>query len=222
MTSAPEPTYGRGPVVTESRGETTVFLKPLITNPRIEVGEYTYYDDEDDPTLFETHNVLGAAGPERLVIGKFCAIASGARFVLSPVDHARATPTAFPFLIFDHAWPAQDPGGLHGTAGGGDTVIGNDVWIGRDAVITRGVTVGDGAIVAAGALVVSDVAPYTVVGGNPARRLMSRFADEDIDRLLRVAWWDWPVDAIAEHAWTIWTRTSAELEELARSAGLLH
>jgi virginiamycin A acetyltransferase len=103
----------------------------------------------------------------------------------------------------------------------GDTVIGNDVWIGREAVVMPGVTVGDGAIIAARAVVVSDVAPYTTVGGNPARPLKKRHSDEDIDRLLRVAWWDWPVDAITEHVRTIWAGTPAELEQVAKRAGLL-
>jgi virginiamycin A acetyltransferase len=103
----------------------------------------------------------------------------------------------------------------------GDTVIGNDVWIGREAVIMPGVTIGDGAIIGASAVVVRDVAPYTTVGGNPARLLKKRYSEEDADRLLRVAWWNWPVDVITEHVRTIWAGTPAELEQAAKDAGLL-
>jgi virginiamycin A acetyltransferase len=103
----------------------------------------------------------------------------------------------------------------------GDTVIGNDVWIGRDAMIMPGVHIGDGAIVASGSVVVSDVPPYTVVGGNPARPLKQRFSDEEVAALLRVAWWDWPIESITEHVREIWTGTPAELEQTARRAGLL-
>jgi virginiamycin A acetyltransferase len=87
-------------------------------------------------------------------------------------------------------------------------------------MIMPGVTIGDGAIVATRAVVVSDVAPYTTVGGNPARALNQRFPDEDIARLLHLAWWNWPTDVITEHVRTIWTGTPAELEQVARDAGL--
>jgi virginiamycin A acetyltransferase len=129
--------------------------------------------------------------------------------------------TAFPFFIFGGTWLEKTAEFLPRIHSRGNTVIGNDVWIGREAVIMPGVTIGDGAIIAARAVVVSDVDPYTVVGGNPAKHVRERFSDEDIDRLLRLAWWDWPVDVITEHVRTIWTGTPVELERAAKEAGLL-
>jgi virginiamycin A acetyltransferase len=199
----------------------TVFLKPLVTSPKIEIGEYTYYNDADDPTAFETRNVLYTAGPERLIIGRFCAIATGARFLLSSANHPMLGSTAFPFFIFGDDWLERTADLLPRIASRGDTVIGNDVWIGRDAVIMPGVTVGDGAIIAAGAVVASDVPPYGTVGGNPARLIRRRFSDADVDRLLRIAWWNWPIEMITEHVRTIWAGTPAELDQVAERAGLL-
>jgi len=199
----------------------TVLLKPLITSPKIEVGEYTYYNDPDDATAFETRNVLYTAGPERLIIGRFCAIATGAQFLLSSANHPMLGSTAFPFFIFGGDWLERSLDLLPQIPSRGDTVIGNDVWIGREAVIMPGVTIGDGAIIAAHAVVASDVPPYCTVGGNPARLIRRRFSDEDVERLLRIAWWDWPIDAITEHLREIWTGTPAELERTAERVGLL-
>jgi virginiamycin A acetyltransferase len=199
----------------------TVFLKPLVTSPKIEIGEYTYYHDVDDATAFETRNVLYTAGPERLIIGRFCAIATGARFLLSSANHPMLGSTTFPFFVFGGDWLEHSAELLARIPSRGNTVIGNDVWIGRDAVIMPGVTIGHGAIVGARAVVASDVPPYGTVGGNPARLIRRRFSDEDVDRLLRIAWWDWPIDAITEHLRTIWAGTPAELERAAERAGLL-
>ena len=221
MSTVPDPTSVRWPEMIDGQEKNTVFLKPLVTSPKIEVGEFTYYNDSDDPTLFETRNVLYTAGPEKLIIGKFCAIAMGAEFLMSSANHPMLGSTAFPFFIFGGTWLEKTAEFLPRIRSRGNTVIGNDVWIGREAVIMPGVTIGDGAIIAASAVVVSDVAPYTTVGGNPARPLKKRYSDEDIDRLLRVAWWNWPIDAITEHVRTIWTGTPAELEQEAKDAGLL-
>jgi virginiamycin A acetyltransferase len=203
----------------------TVFLKPLVTSPKIEIGEYTYYNNAysnaDDTTAFETRNVLYTAGPERLIIGRFCAIASGARFLLSSANHPILGSTAFPFFIFGGDWLERTADLLGRIVSRGDTAIGNDVWIGRDAMVMPGVTVGDGAIIAAGAVVVSDVPPYATVGGNPARLIRRRYSDEDIDRLLRIAWWNWPIEMITENVRTIWAGTAAELEQAADRASLL-
>ena len=202
----------------------TVFLKPLISSPKIEVGEYTYYNaynDADDSTAFETRNVLYTAGPEKLIIGRFCAIASGARFLLSSANHPMLGSTAFPFFIFGGDWLERTADLLPQIPSRGDTVIGNDIWIGRDAMIMPGVTVGDGAIIGTGAVVASDVPPYGIVVGNPARLLRRRFSDEDITRLLRITWWNWPIETITEHIRTIWAGTPAELEQVAEHAGLL-
>ena len=216
----PDPTSIRRPGMIDGQEKNTVFLKPLITSPKIEVGAFTYYNDSDDPTLFETRNVLYTAGPEKLIIGKFCAIAMGAEFLMSSANHPMLGSTAFPFFIFGGTWLAETADYLPEVPSRGDTVIGNDVWIGREAVIMPGVTIGDGAIISARSVVVSDVPPYTTVGGNPAEELKKRFSDEDIERLLRVAWWNWPVEAITEHVRVIWAGTPAELEQTGRDTGL--
>jgi virginiamycin A acetyltransferase len=221
MSATPDPARVRRPGMIDGQEKNTVFLKPLITSAKIEVGEFTYYNDADDPTLFETRNVLYTAGPEKLIIGKFCAIATGARFLMSAANHPILGSTAFPFFIFGGEWLERTADLLPTIPSRGDTVIGNDVWIGREAVIMPGVTIGDGAVVAAGAVVVSDVAPYTTVGGNPAKALKKRYSDEDVDRLLRIAWWDWPVETITEHVRTIWAGSPADLERSAKDAGLL-
>lgn len=221
MSSVPDPTRVRRPGMIDNQEACTVFLKPLITSPKIEVGDFSYYNDSDDPTLFETRNVLYTAGPERLIIGKYCAIAMGAQFIMSSANHPMFGSTTYPFFIFGGTWRERTADFLPKISSRGDTVIGNDVWIGRDAVIMPGVTIGDGAIIGAKAVVVSDVAPYTTVGGNPAKLLKKRYSDEDIERLLRVAWWNWPVEAITEHVRTIWTGTPAELEQIAKNTGLL-
>jgi virginiamycin A acetyltransferase len=221
MSTIPDPMMVHWPEMIDNQEKNTVFLRPLVTSPKIEVGEFTYYNDADDPALFETQNVLYTAGPEKLIIGKFCAIATGAKFLLSSANHPMMGSTAFPFFIFGGTWLEMTAEFLPRIPSRGNTVIGNDVWIGRDAVVMPGVTIGDGAIIAAGAVVASDVAPYTTVGGNPARPVKKRFTDEDIDRLLRLAWWNWPVEAITEHVRTIWMGTPAELEQAAKKAGLL-
>ena len=221
MSTVPDPMSVHWPEMIDDQEKNTVFLKPLATSPKIEVGEFTYYNDTDDPTLFETRNVLYTAGPEKLIIGKFCAIATGAKFLLSSANHPMLGSTAFPFFIFGGTWLEKTAEFLARIHSRGNTVIGNDVWIGREAVIMPGVIIGDGAIIAARAVVVSDVDPYTVVRGNPAKHLKERYPDEDIDRLLRLAWWDWPVDVITEHVRTIWTGTPVELEQAAKDAGLL-
>jgi virginiamycin A acetyltransferase len=194
--------------------ERVVFLKPLVTHPNVEVGEYTYYDDPDDPGAFERDAVLYAHGPERLVIGRFCAIASGVRFVLPGANHADLGPSTFPFGIFGDAW-ADTMDLVMSAPSRGDTVVGHDVWIGYQALILPGVTIGHGAVVAAASVVASDVAPYTVVAGNPARVVRRRYEEDDVARLLRAAWWDWPIELVTEHARTIMAGTPAELERIA-------
>ena len=150
-----------------------VLLKPLVTSPLIEVGEYSYYDDPDDPAAFETRNVLYHYGPEKLVIGKFCALGTGVRFIMNGANHRMDGPSTFPFPIMGGSW-AEHFDLITGLPGRGDTVVGNDVWFGYRAMVMPGVRIGHGAIVASGAVVVGDVPDYGIVGGNPARLLRSR------------------------------------------------
>ncbi|WP_332855697.1 Vat family streptogramin A O-acetyltransferase [Duganella sp. S19_KUP01_CR8] len=172
------------------------YIKNTVDNPNIVIGDYTYYDDPDDSENFE-RNVLYHFPfiGDKLVIGKFCALARGVKFIMNGANHKLSGISTYPFQIFGNGWeqvmPA--PGELPYK---GDTVIGNDVWIGYDVLVMPGVTIGDGAIVSSRSVVTSDVAPYTVVGGNPARQLKERFTPEVAARLQAIAWWDWPVEHI--------------------------
>lgn len=179
---------------------TTCFIKNVITAPNISVGDYTYYDDDTDAAGFERNNVLFNY-PEfgdRLVIGKFCAIASGTKFIMGPANHRISSATTYPFAVFGGAWTEQVPPHMDQLPRKGDTVIGNDVWIGRESVIMPGVKIGDGAIVAACSVVAKDIPPYWVAGGNPARPLKPRFDKELTALLLDFRWWDLPPEQLVE------------------------
>lgn len=191
------------------------FLKPQITSEKIVVGDYSYYDDPDASTDFENSNVLYAYGPEKLVIGKYCAIASGTRFIMAGANHFTGGVSTFPFGIFGGTWQDDTMDIVMSAPSRGDTVVGNDVWLGYQCLVMPGVTIGDGAIVAAGSVVVSDIPPYTVAGGNPAKPIRQRFDDADVKRLLDAAWWDWPVELVTQHARTIMAGTPAEIERIA-------
>lgn len=172
--------------------KTSCFLKNVITAPNIFVGDYTYYDDTVDPANFEKNNVLFNY-PEfgdKLVIGKFCQIASGTRFIMGPANHRLCSVTTYPFSMFGGAWTENTPPHMEQLPRKGDTIVGNDVWIGRESVIMPGVNIGDGAIIAAYSVVARDVPAYTVYGGNPAAKIKHRFDQELTDLLLRFRWWD--------------------------------
>lgn len=192
------------------------FLKPVVKSKLIEVGDYTYYDDPDAPETFEDKCVLYHYDfiGDRLKIGKFCAIAAEATFIMNGANHALTGFSTFPFNIFGGGW---EEGFVPETAlvSRGDTVIGNDVWIGRGATFLPGVTVGDGAIIAAKSVVASDVPPYAVAAGNPARPIRMRFDDKTIDALEEIAWWNWPVKKITENLDAI---RGANLKKLRRAA----
>ena len=180
--------------------KTSCFLKNVITAPNISVGDYTYYDDPVDPTGFERNNVLFNY-PEfgdRLVIGKFCSIASGTRFIMGSANHRISSVSTYPFSVFGGVWTENTPPHLSQLPFKGDTVVGNDVWIGRESIIMPGVRIGDGAIVAACSVVARDVEPYTVAGGNPARPIKKRFGEELISLLLELRWWDMEPEALAD------------------------
>ncbi|TWE22085.1 virginiamycin A acetyltransferase [Prauserella muralis] len=200
--------------------ERVVFLKPLVSSPTIVVGDYTYYDDPDGATEFEHRNVLYAYGPERLVIGKFCAIATGTRFLMAGADHPTMGVSTFPFTMFGGEWAQRTLDLVTGMPSRGDTVVGNDVWFGYGATVMPGVRIGDGAIIAAGAMVTTDVPPYAIVGGNPARPIRQRFTDADVALLQRAAWWDWPTELITEHARTIMAGTPGDIAGIAAEHGL--
>lgn len=175
------------------------YIKNTVKNPHILIGDYTYYDDPEDSENFE-RNVLYHFPfiGDRLIIGKFCAIARGVKFIMNGANHKLSGHSTYPFQIFGNGWEKvmPKPGDLPFK---GDTVIGNDVWIGYDALIMPGVTIGDGAIISSRSVVVSDVAPYSVVGGNPAREIRKRFSDDTIERLGAIQWWSWPIETVTEN-----------------------
>ncbi len=191
-----------------------VLLKPLITSPLIEVGEFTYYDDPDDPTAFEVRNVLYHYGPERLVIGKFCALGEGVRFIMNGANHRMDGPSTFPFPIMGGSW-SEHFDLITNLPGRGDTVVGNDVWFGYHTMVMPGVHIGSGAIVASGSVVVDDVPEYSIVGGNPARVIRRRFHEVEVARLMALAWWDWPLQHITDHIRTIMSGSIDALETVA-------
>lgn len=179
----------------------TVFLKNFITKPNIQIGDYTYYDDADGAERFETSNVLHHYDflGDKLIIGKFCAIASGTRFIMNGANHAMSDFSTYPFNIFAYGWEEGFDPKVWTDASRGDTVIGNDVWIGMDCTIMPGVTIGDGAIIATHSVVTRDIAPYTIAGGNPAKPIRKRFDDTTIEKLCDIAWWNWPAAKISRN-----------------------
>ena len=179
----------------------TVYLKDVITDPGIEVGEYTMYNDfVNDPREFEKNNVLYhyPVNGDKLIIGKFCSIACGAKFMFTSANHKMSSLSTYPFPIFYEEWGLDVKDIRNAWDNKGDIVIGNDVWIGYEAVIMSGVTIGDGAIIGTRAVVTRDVPPYTIVGGVPAKPIRKRYDDETIERLIKLRWWDWEHDKIAQ------------------------
>lgn len=175
------------------------FLKNFISRENIIVGDYTYYDDPEGPERFES-NVLYHFDfiGDKLIIGKFCAIAKDVKFIMNGANHRVSGFSTYPFYIFGNGWEkaAPKPEDLPFK---GDTCIGNDVWIGYNATIMPGVKIGHGAIVASQSVVTKDVPPYAVVGGNPATVIKLRFEQTVIDELVTIAWWDWPIEKITQH-----------------------
>ncbi|WP_258098543.1 CatB-related O-acetyltransferase [Marinoscillum pacificum] len=189
------------------------FLKNIITNPNIIVGDYTYYDDFEPVENFEK-NVkyhFDFTG-DKLIIGKFCMIASDVKFIMNGANHLTDAITTYPFAIFGNGWEKAMEGRTYPQKG--DLIIGNDVWIGYNATIMAGVTIGDGAIIATNATVVKDVPPYSIVGGNPAQVIKYRFDEPTKEKLLQLKWWDWPIEKITANVHKL---TGLELDELMES-----
>ena len=179
----------------------TVLLRPLlslypdITN--VTAGAYSYYHDHEDPLRFLERCVRYNFGFGSLAIGKYCAIAHRATFLMPGANHAIAGPSTFPFGILGGSFAEALPLGDYPWRGGGPTIVGHDVWIGTESLVMPGVTIGHGAIIGARAVVTRDVPPYAVVAGNPAQVMKMRFPALDIDQLLEIAWWDWPAERVA-------------------------
>ncbi|WP_102960784.1 CatB-related O-acetyltransferase [Mangrovicella endophytica] len=192
------------------------FLQPIVDDPLIEIGAFTYYDDPDGPEHFVARCVkhhypfIG----DRLIIGRFCAIATGVTFVMNGANHAMTGLSTYPFNIFGHGW--EEGFDVASVAAGwrGDTRVGDDVWIGGEAIILPGISIGSGAIVGTRAVVSKDVPPYAIVAGNPAGVVRMRFDEASVGRLLALAWWDWPVEKITRNLGAI---RGADIDALERA-----
>ena len=191
-----------------TRIKTAVYMKNVIDHPRITVGDFSYYSDFDAPeeVAFTIAPYLFPLSRETLTIGKFVQIAHGVKFITSSANHPMGGVTSYPFRIFSPETIAD-----YVDLPAKDTVVGNDVWFGHEALVMPGVTIGDGAIVASRAVVTRDVAPYTIVGGNPAALIRKRFSDEVIADLLEIRWWDWPPELIEENLQAL---ESADMDRL--------
>ena len=178
----------------------TVYLNAVVKDPSIIVGDYTIYNDfVSDPLLFEQNNVLYhyPINHERLVIGKFCSIACGVKFLFNSANHTLKSLSSYTFPLFYEDWGLEKSNVATAWDNKGDIVIGNDVWIGYEAVIMDGVHIGNGAIIAARAVVTKDVPAYMIVGGVPALPIRKRFDEDTIQKLETLRWWDWPADKIS-------------------------
>ena len=192
----------------------TVYLKNVIDNPNIQIGDYTIYNDfVHDHREFLKNNVLYhyPINKDRLIIGKFCSIACGAKFLFNSANHKMASLSTYTFPLFFEEWGLEKENVAQAWDQKGDIIIGNDVWIGYEAVILSGVTIGDGAVIGCRAVVTKDVPPYTIVGGVPAKPIRKRFDEETIKELQKIKWWDWPEEKIAGKIPAI---QAGDLEEL--------
>ncbi len=180
----------------------TVYLKNVVNNPNIEVGDYTMYNDfARDPIDFQKNNVLYhyPVNQDKLKIGKFCSIACGAKFLFTSGNHTMKSLSTYPFPIFFEEWGLDGKDICDAWDNKGDIVIGNDVWIGYEAVILSGVTIGDGAVIGSRAVVTKDVEPYTIVGGVPEKPIRKRFDEQTIEKLEKIGWWDWSEEQIRQN-----------------------
>ena len=186
------------------------FLKNIVKNPNIIVGDYTYYDDFENVENFEKNvKYLFDFVGDKLIIGKFCMIASDVKFIMNGANHLTDALSTYPFAVFGKGWESAMDGKNYPQKGG--ITIGNDVWIGYNATIMAGVTIGDGAIIATNSTVTKDVEPYTIVGGNPAKEIRKRFDNGAIKKLLELKWWNWDIESITKN---IQNLTDKKIEKL--------
>jgi virginiamycin A acetyltransferase len=179
----------------------TVYLKSVVDDPNIVIGDYTMYNDfYNDPCDFQKNNVLYhyPINKDKLTIGKYCSIACGAKFIFTSANHTKQSLSTYPFPIFFSEWSLNVEDITKAWDNKGDIVIGNDVWIGYEAVIMPGVKIGDGAIIGTRAVVTKDVPPYTIVGGVPAKVIKKRFSEEMINKLMDIQWWNWDDEKVKE------------------------
>lgn len=191
-----------------SEDKQTVYLKNVITKPNIEIGDFTIYNDfVNNPCDFQNNNVLYhyPINQDKLIIGKFCSIACGAKFIFTSANHRLSSLATYTFPLFFEEWSLDKINLTDAWDNKGDIIIGNDVWIGYDAIIMSGVTIGDGAIIGTRAVVTKDVPAYTIVGGIPAKPIRTRFAPQIIAKLQAIHWWNWPTEKIRQNIAAIQT-----------------
>ncbi|MEM6436121.1 MAG: Vat family streptogramin A O-acetyltransferase [Cyanobacteria bacterium P01_D01_bin.115] len=190
------------------------YIKNTVKNPNIIIGDYTYYDDPEDSENFE-RNVLYHFPfiGDKLIIGKFCALARGVKFIMNGANHKLSGISTYPFQIFGNGWEKVMPSADE-LPYKGDTEVGNDVWIGYESLVMPGVKIGDGAIASSRAVVVADVPAYTIVGGNSAKVIKRRYEPEVVERLEAIAWWDWHIEKITQNLEVI---VSGDVEALLQS-----
>lgn len=189
------------------------FLKNVVQNPNIIIGDYTYYDDFEKVENFEKNvKYLFDFTGDKLIIGKFCMIASDVTFIMNGANHLVNAISTYPFAIFGNGWEHAMEGKTYPMKS--DTIVGNDVWIGYKAVVMPGVKIGDGAIIGSFSVVTKDVEPYTIVGGNPAQAIRKRFSEAQIETLLNIRWWDWDAEKLTRNVHLL---TDMEVEALAEA-----
>jgi len=189
------------------------FLKNIVSSPNIIVGDYTYYDDfESVDNFIKNIKYHFDFNEDKLIIGKFCQIASGVEFIMNGGNHFVDGISTFPFSIFGNGW--EDAMDGKSFPHKGNTVVGNDVWIGYRSLIMPGVKIGDGVIIATASVVTKDVSPYTIVGGNPAKTIRQRFNDKTIEELLQIKWWDWDAEKITRNANLLTSNDIMQLERI--------
>lgn len=195
----------------------TVYLQNVITNPNIEVGDYTMYNDfVNNPTMFEQNNVLYhyPINQDKLKIGKFCSIACGAKFLFNSANHTMSSLSTYPFPLFYEEWGISKKDVTKSWDNKGNIIIGHDVWIGFEAIILAGVTIGNGAIIGARSVVTKDVPPYAIVAGVPARIVRKRFNEDVIVKLLEIKWWNWSKEKIIQNIQAIQSGNIIQLGEI--------
>jgi virginiamycin A acetyltransferase len=190
--------------------DTVCYVKPLVKNRNVIIGDFTYFSDDENSEDFERHIThFYDFYNDKLIIGKFCQIAKGVTFMMNGANHKMNAFSTYPFYIFE-AWNTKTPP-ISEFPLKGDTTIGNDVWIGENSTILAGVTIGDGAIIGTRSVVASDVEPYTIVCGNPAKPIRKRFDKETVEFLLNLKWWNWSIEKIKQN---ITILSNADIEKL--------
>ena len=192
------------------------YINNIIKNPNIIIGDYTYYNCENNPESFEKDCVLYHYEEfgDKLIIGKFCSIGENVRFIMNAANHNLSAITTYPFTAIMQEESGINKEHLAELPNKGDTIVGNDVWIGQNVTIMPGVHIGDGAVIGANSVVAKNVQPYTIVAGNPIKEIRKRFSNDEINILLEIEWWNWDTDKIINNLDIILGNDVSKLKEL--------